>query len=107
MHVKWDKYRSTGRLVASLSESHRVDGVVRSRHVGMLATLRPADPSYPTVAERAALWEQAHAHAPWTASRTAWDPARGLSWWRSYMPGCWASPRGTEGWDQSITRLAW
>jgi hypothetical protein len=61
MHIKWDKYGPTGRLVASLSESHRVDGVVRSRHVGMLATLRPADPRHPTAAERAAFWQDAQA----------------------------------------------
>jgi hypothetical protein len=59
MHVKWNKTEATGRLVASLSEGRRVDGTVRHTHIGMLATLRPANPRRPTAAERAAFWEQA------------------------------------------------
>jgi hypothetical protein len=62
MHVKWDRTEATGRLTASLSEGKWVNGEVRSRRIGFLATLRPAAPGRPTEAERAAFWEQ-QAHA--------------------------------------------
>ena len=61
MHVKWQKTETTGRLQASLSQARRVNGAVKQQHIGMLATLRPADPRRPTPAERAAFWEQAQA----------------------------------------------
>jgi hypothetical protein len=61
MHVKWNKTEGTGRIQASLSEGRRVDGTVRHAHIGMLATLRPANPRRPTPAERAAFWQDAQA----------------------------------------------
>jgi hypothetical protein len=60
MQVKWSK-SDTGRLAASLTDGRRVNGEPRNRHIGMLATLRPAAPGHPTAAERAAFWEQAQA----------------------------------------------
>jgi hypothetical protein len=54
MHVRWQKH-PTGRLQASLSEGRRVDGTIRHTHIGMLATLRPANPRRPTPAARVAL----------------------------------------------------
>jgi hypothetical protein len=61
MFVKWSTTKTTGRLVASLSEGHRINGAVRQQHISMLGTLRPADPRRPTPAETAAFWEQAQA----------------------------------------------
>ena len=61
MHVKWQRTETTGRLVATLSEGKSVGGKVQTKHIGMLATLRPANPRRPTEAERAAFWEQAQA----------------------------------------------
>jgi hypothetical protein len=56
MFVKWSRTASTGRLVASLSEGRREGDTVRHTHIGMLATLRPANPRHPTYAERLAFW---------------------------------------------------